>query len=369
MPRFARSFLAVRRAVTGIVVLPLTMAACGGSGPPPAPLVVGAPPSPTVRFDGIVPSVSPLSGGGVAGIHGRGFLDAAGDATTTVVVGRLVAEAQVTADDLLTFVVPPAPAPDLVDVAVLLGNTVYDLPAAFEYVPDPPPPPTLSVRPEVGRFDPARGGTLIVLAVRDHGPLTGPVVTFDGVPAASLVELDAARVVAEVPPGLPPDTGVLVTLVDDGVETSAIFYHGGPLAEGDLVVNEFLADAGGLDANEDGTADRGGDEFVEIVNALDTPVDLTGLRLRDGSRTRHVFPNPTTLPTGGAIVVFGFGNPRGFAALHESGHAQVASSGGLGLNNGADTIALTSADEATTLFELSYASGDVTPGVSRNNRM
>ncbi|ANT62694.1 hypothetical protein AYJ57_20175 [Salipiger sp. CCB-MM3] len=123
-----------------------------------------------------------------------------------------------------------------------------------------------------------------------------------------------------------------------------------------LVINEFLADpASDLsgDANGDGTRDATQDEFVEIVNAGSESFDLSGVTLSDAVGVRHVFAAGTTLAAGAAIVVFGGGTPSG-----AFGGAQVttASSGALGLNNGGDTITLTSADGTTVLAELSYGS-------------
>ena len=127
-----------------------------------------------------------------------------------------------------------------------------------------------------------------------------------------------------------------------------------------------MANAGTLDANRDGTPSAGGDEFVEIVNRLDVDVDLSHTSLHDASALRHRFPCPTTVPARGAIVVFGFGNPRGFAPQHASGQAQVASTGNLGLNNGGDRIQLLD-PWGVVLCDVVYAGADVDPGVSAQN--
>ncbi len=118
----------------------------------------------------------------------------------------------------------------------------------------------------------------------------------------------------------------------------------------DLVINEFLADpAGDLtgDANGDGTRNATQDEFVEIVNNGETNADLSGVELGDAVfAARHVFPEGTIVEPGCAILVFGGGSPTG-----EFGESlvQTASSGGLGLNNGGDSVTLTNGDETITL--------------------
>lgn len=163
--------------------------------------------------------------------------------------------------------------------------------------------------------------------------------------------------------------------IGDGVNAiAADFVFAGPLAatpgavnEGQsfgevapvlpsLVINEFLADPDASvelgDANGDGVRSATGDEFIEIVNAGDSAVDLSGLTIADGVSVRHVFAAETTLEAGAAIVVFGGGAPTG-----EFGGATVvtASSGALGLNNGGDTITLATAD-GEVIQEIAYGS-------------
>jgi len=106
-----------------------------------------------------------------------------------------------------------------------------------------------------------------------------------------------------------------------------------------LVINEINADPDAAlgDANGDGTVSTSQDEFVEIVNATDGPVDLSGWSLSDGVNVRHVFANGTVIDQDCAVVVFSGGAPTGdfgFALV------QLASSGSLGLNNGGDSITL-----------------------------
>ncbi|HKR00189.1 MAG TPA: lamin tail domain-containing protein [Pyrinomonadaceae bacterium] len=84
----------------------------------------------------------------------------------------------------------------------------------------------------------------------------------------------------------------------------------GKPATDELVINEvFATPANGnatSDANRDGDITNSRDEFVEILNVTTVPLDLSGLRLYDGTTTaRHLFPANTILQPGKAIVVFG----------------------------------------------------------------
>ncbi|APY08121.1 hypothetical protein BWZ20_07330 [Winogradskyella sp. J14-2] len=104
----------------------------------------------------------------------------------------------------------------------------------------------------------------------------------------------------------------------------------------DLVINEILADpAGDLtgDANGDGTRDGSEDEFVELYNVGGSSLDISGFTIEDGFGLRHTFPGGTIIPSNSFITVFGGGTPTGISGL-----VQVASEGGLGLNNGGDDV-------------------------------
>jgi hypothetical protein len=111
-----------------------------------------------------------------------------------------------------------------------------------------------------------------------------------------------------------------------------------------LVINEYLADppdgdAG--DANGDGTRSSSQDEFVELLNRTSEPIDLSGYKLSDADAVRHQFSAGTIIPPFEAVVIFGGGNPKGaFGNTAENGLVFKASSGGLSLNNGGDTIKL-----------------------------
>jgi hypothetical protein len=123
-------------------------------------------------------------------------------------------------------------------------------------------------------------------------------------------------------------------------------------------VNEFLADpADGLagDANGDGSRDSAQDEFIEIVNRTDGPLDIGGFTLSDADQLRFTFPAGVVIPSGEAALVFGGGSPRG-----EFGNAtvnQLVFIAALSLNNGGDTITLKDS-AGVTVERISYGPGE-----------
>jgi uncharacterized protein (TIGR03437 family) len=114
-----------------------------------------------------------------------------------------------------------------------------------------------------------------------------------------------------------------------------------------LVINEILADVppddSGTasvegDANRDGARNSDDDEFVELLNDSDAPLDLSGLVIADATSNRFTFPAATALAAGRAVVVFGGGSPP--ARDPAFGGALVFVAVSLGLNDGGDTLAV-----------------------------
>ncbi|MGJ8663183.1 MAG: lamin tail domain-containing protein [Marinicella sp.] len=106
----------------------------------------------------------------------------------------------------------------------------------------------------------------------------------------------------------------------------------------DIIINEFQADPAGDisgDANGDGVRDGAQDEFVELYNNSGADLDVSGWTIADGFGVRHTFPAASVIPGDCSIVVFGGGTPSG---VFGNSVVQIASSGGLGLNNGGDDI-------------------------------
>lgn len=330
--------------------------ALGASAPAPGPAV-------GLTLTSLVPAAADVGGGAVISVLGSGY--AAGPGPVYVHFGSRVARATVLDDGLLRVVVPRGDEAANVDVVVTSPHGFAALAHAFLYLPPSPPTPTLACVPRVGSVSASLGGTRIDLHVTGLPALVAPGVTLGGLLALNLVRLDATSVRVDVPPGLPVGQAVEVVLSDGPLLASTWdFWIQGALEPGSLGVNEFLPDPGTLDANRDGTLSGAGDEFVELVNALAVAVDLTGFTLSDASSVRHTFPNPTTVPAGGSIVVFGSGNPTFFPARHASGHAQLASTGTLGLNNAADSIVLKD-PLGTIVARADYANADSQPGRSR----
>jgi hypothetical protein len=114
-----------------------------------------------------------------------------------------------------------------------------------------------------------------------------------------------------------------------------------------VIFNEILADvppdnpetaAVEGDANRDGVRDSADDEFVELFNASDAPVDLSGLRISDSTANRFTFPKGFELGARRALILFGGGSPP--AADPAFGGALVLVASSLGLNDGGDTVSL-----------------------------
>lgn len=92
-----------------------------------------------------------------------------------------------------------------------------------------------------------------------------------------------------------------------------------------VIINEVYPDPIGTEA---------GQEYVELVNLSDAPVDLLGWRLSDAVRERHTFSTPYTLGPGQALVLFDTGDHSAIP------NAITSSTGQLGLNNTGDTLTL-----------------------------
>lgn len=339
------------------------LAACGGGGggvalvpEPPAPPVTG------MSVTQFLPSAADVRGGSQVTITGSGFEGT--NPPVLVRFGNRVVQVTPSSDTVILVTVPPGDTVGSVPAGLISGSGLADLPGGFTYLAAPPTLPTMSFAPGVGV-----PGTLVDLTVATFAALASPSVTIGGVACTSVTVLDATRVRVQVPSGVTLGLPAAVVLSQGGASVTAQgFFVQGPIAAGGLVINEFLPDPGtGLDANRDGTASTAGDEFVEIVNRSTTdPVDLTGWTLSDAAGVRHQFPNPTTLPAGGALVVFGGGTPMFFAPAHASGHAQSATSGSLALNNtGSESIILRS-PSGTLVAQVDYVQADVTTGRSRN---
>ncbi|MCA9570035.1 MAG: lamin tail domain-containing protein, partial [Myxococcales bacterium] len=137
--------------------------------------------------------------------------------------------------------------------------------------------------------------------------------------------------------GLDRHDNISTFLASPGTLADGTWFDG----SGPLVINEVLANVSD-DVNCDGTADSGQDEFVEIVNFGSNPVDLSGMTVHDATALRHTFAPGTLLGPNEGFVLWGGGNP--LCSMPTNVLEDLASSGGLGLNNTGDTVTLQAAD-------------------------
>jgi len=158
----------------------------------------------------------------------------------------------------------------------------------------------------------------------------------------------------------------------DWSETVAVNITMATATEGDLSINEILVDGGAGDANGDGSTgsitDSKLDEFIEITNASDVTVDISGAFISDSGQgadsPRHVFPEGTILQAGQAVVVFGglvegadfSAFPTENVSYHVSNAVDPDLPLYLSLNNSGDIISITGVD-GTALAET-YAFGE-----------
>ncbi|HHP7239674.1 DUF4397 domain-containing protein, partial [Longibacter sp.] len=148
---------------------------------------------------------------------------------------------------------------------------------------------------------------------------------------------------------------------DPALGLLAVFANGDTAllpVENVLAINEFLADpttsSGGVDANGDGTINSD-DDFVEILNISDSPVDVSGYELDDeagGGGDPYVFPAGTTLEPGEAAVIFRGGTPTGIDGFTDIGLPA--------LNNGGDDIILRDGS-GTVIQSLTYPTAGAVP--------
>ena len=123
-----------------------------------------------------------------------------------------------------------------------------------------------------------------------------------------------------------------------------------------LVINEILPNprnAAGLylDSNQDGITNVFDDEFIELLNTSATSIDLAGFWISESNTNirRHVFA-PYILPPGGSIVVFGGGSLLNFS----NPPAQIATGGGLSLNNNDPETVYLFSPQTTQVDQVSY---------------
>jgi hypothetical protein len=142
------------------------------------------------------------------------------------------------------------------------------------------------------------------------------------------------------------------------IATSGLISTGALPPNSNLIINEIHADPASNadcsdlgrpsecgDANNDGVRDSGDDEFVEIINAGTSAIDISGYTLSDNTGVRFTFPASTSLSPNTAAVVFGGGTPNGIPGLVFTDF--------LGLTNDGDIVTL-SDDAGNPVVSLYY---------------
>lgn len=143
-----------------------------------------------------------------------------------------------------------------------------------------------------------------------------------------------------------------------------------------LVINEVLADvppdnaatpAIEGDANRDGTRSSVDDEFVELFNHSQQPVDISGVVIADSTSNRYTFPSNTILQSGRSMIVFGGGSPP--VNDPAFGGSTIVTASALGLNDTGDTVLvkLPLGGVDIIIASLTYGAGSPTPAPSNQS--
>ena len=140
-----------------------------------------------------------------------------------------------------------------------------------------------------------------------------------------------------------------------------------------LIINEVLYDPSNTalngDANGDGVYDQEHDSFIEFINLGSVCFDAGGIQIWDdeaSGQLRHTIAPGTIIPPGGALVVFGGGNPTGSfgGALVQTASSSAS---GLSLNNSGEVIAIKDAQGNTFLsFDSDALSNNPDESYTRN---
>src|SRR5882724_2693277 len=241
--------------------------------------------------------------------------------------------------------------------------------AVFQILPDPP---------LVASLDPTsviEGSGEVTVTITGERFQPGAMVrvielTQRGAPLDTTF-VSSERVQAKIPAALTLTPGAVALGVENpdfGLSNSVTLKV---LIKDPLVINEYLADPPDFlagDANGDRTRSASADEFIEILNRSGEPFDISGYKISDADAVRHVFAAGTIVPPFEAVVVFGGGTPTGpFGNAAENHMVFRASTGGLSLNNGGDTISLQDA-QGHVVQEIKFgaAEGGASQSINRD---
>ncbi|MEA3286046.1 MAG: lamin tail domain-containing protein [Candidatus Marinimicrobia bacterium] len=140
----------------------------------------------------------------------------------------------------------------------------------------------------------------------------------------------------------------------------------------EIVINEILCDpditVGWGDANGDGIRDAWQDEFIELLNISDYPVNLTGWEIGDDEDINFQFPNSYLLYPDEFVVIFGGGDVSTVIGYDANPLlTKVFSAGGFvgnGLYNSRDYLIVKSDDGLHDIYLAYGAVDNVTMPVS-----
>ena len=199
------------------------------------------------------------------------------------------------------------------------------------------------------------GSGAVPMVVTGQNFESGSTVRVDGSPVSTIFS-SSTELHAEIPGAATQSPGTRTITVqnsDLAVSNPATF-----VVLSVIGLNEFLADPpDGLagDANGDGVRETADDEFVEIVNRSDVPIDVSGFSIHDATAARFTFPAGSVIPAREATVIFGGGTPEG--GFGNAGANGLVFTAGLSLNNGGDTITITDAG-GMSVEAVTYGSGE-----------
>ena len=288
---------------TGVVTDSFTIV----KGPIPPRVVSTAPPKFAVV--GALPSVQVTFDRGVTGVD-------AGDLTVNGAAATSVAP---TGSDVYLFTGFPAPPSGAVDVVLAPGGiAALDDPGllfggdSWAYTIDTTPPRVTSESPERD----SRVSVLGSITVNFSKPVVGVDagdLTVGGSPATDVQGVADSSGPFRFSGFAPPPVGLVsVSLAPGGIEDE----QGRPFA-GDsweytlrpgLVINEFLA------SNNTTVTDEFGefDDYVEIYNPANEPVDMGGMYLTDvlGFRQEYRIPEGTVVPARGHVLFWCDSQPQ-----------------------------------------------------------
>jgi hypothetical protein len=243
-------------------------------------------------------------------------------------------------------------------ISVQNANDTPSNQVLFEVLPD---------SPLIGALDPASaiaGASDVTVTVTGEKFQAGAIaVLIDGLQRVPLetTAFNSQQLRVRIPASvIQSPSNVLIAVVNPDSGTSNVVTFK-VLIKDPLVINEYLADppAGDAgDANGDGTRSSSQDEFIEILNRSADPIDVSGYKLSDSDEVRHVFAAGTIIPPFEVAVVFGGGTPTGAFGNASDNHLVFkASSGGISLNNGGDSIILQNA-QGHVLQQINFGSAE-----------